>query len=429
MNPQGNLLLVGAADDTVRKAKKLGLTVLLLQHPSKLTAEQETLADVMRVVDYTDWEQAEPVVRELARDPGFRVALSLTEPGLEPAGRVNDMFGLGGTSLAVAHRIRDKWEMRRHLGEQGVRTVAAQRVTDRASLEAFLAEHGPFIVKPVDGTASFGIFLVRQAGDVDRVWAQVRDLQGRRTDRGSTLFFIDDFLMEQYVDGPEFSVESFSFAGRHVIVAVTEKFVAPGFAELGHVVPARIPRRQWDDISEYVVQFLDAIGIRDGVCHTELRVGPDGPVVIEGHNRIGGDAIPDLVRGVYGLDLSTYALAWPFGLVEELPEAPQPRGAGSSRFLISEPGRVESVEGVEAAAALPDVLEVRVTAHPGDAVRELHDNWDRLGLVAVHAPDPDAAIRRGAEVLRETVRVLVTGPDGVTRPAQVAAVEPLGVPA
>ncbi|WP_405144237.1 ATP-grasp domain-containing protein [Sphaerisporangium sp. NBC_01403] len=430
MNPDNTVLIVGATDETVRKAKELGLTVLLLQHPTKVSPEQEELADVLRVVDYTDWAVVEPVARELREEPGFRVAVSITEPGLENAGRVNDLFGLGGTGYQVTRRLRDKLAMRRHLAELDPSAVAAAPLLRREDLDSFGAVHGyPFIVKPTDATASIGVYRVGGPEDAEQVWATVEGLRGTRTDRISTMYLLQDFLMEEYVEGPEFSVEAFSFAGRHVVVAITEKFVhAERFAELGHALPARLEESAQDQIRASVGRFLDLIGLRDGVSHTEVRIGARGPVIIESHNRIAGDAIPELVRGAYGIDLSRYALGWPFGLVAELPDRPEAHAGASVRFLVSEPGRVESVEGAGDAAAQDGVLDVRITAKPGDTVHSIRDNWDRLGLVAVTGPDTTAAIRRGAEVIEDTIRIRVAGEDGRTWLAHVAeAGSPAGV--
>jgi biotin carboxylase len=427
LNPDTTLLLVGANDETVQKAKQLGLHVLLLQHHSKLSAEQTRLADVVRVLDYTEWAEVEPAARALWQSPGFSAALSITEAGLENAGRINDLFSLGGTGYEVARRIRDKWAMRLHLAERDPAAVGAAPLLKREDLDVFAAGHGyPFIVKPADGTASLGVFRVAAPADADRVWAEVERLRGTRTDRISTLFVLQDFLMEEYVDGPEFSVESFSFAGRHVVVAITEKFVDPHhFAELGHAVPARLEAAVAEEVRERVRGFLDLIGIRDGVCHTEVRIGVRGPAIIESHNRIAGDAITDLVNGAYGIDLVAYALGWPFGLVPELPGTPEARAGASTRFLVGDPGRVESVDGVEEALRCEDVLAVRLSVKPGDVVRPLRDNWDRLGLVAVTGPDATAAIGRGAELIGETVEIRIAGTDGGGSRGRVAEVENL----
>ncbi|MBZ6295928.1 ATP-grasp domain-containing protein [Streptomyces olivaceus] len=427
MNPDTTVLLVGANDEAVQKARQLGLHVLLLQHPSKFSDEQERLADHTRVLDYTDWAEVRPVAEELKASPGFGAALSLTEAGLENAGRINDLFGLGGTGFEVAHRIRDKGAMRLHLAGLDPAAPAAALLLKREDLDVFAGRHGyPFVVKPTDGTASLGVFRVAGPEDADRVWAEVERLRGTRTDRVSTLFVLRDFLMEEYVDGPEFSVESFSFAGRHVVVAITEKFVDPRhFAELGHAVPARLEADAAQQVRKCVRRFLDLVGIRDGVCHTEVRIGARGPAIIESHNRIAGDAITDLVRGAYGIDLVAHALGWPFGLVPELPDSPEAHAGASTRFLVGEAGRVESVSGVEEVRGQPDVLDVRLSAGPGDTVRDLKDNWDRLGLVAVTGPDTTSAILRGAELIRDTLEIRIARTDGGSARARVAGREAL----
>ncbi|WP_371680628.1 ATP-grasp domain-containing protein [Streptomyces sp. NBC_01276] len=426
MNPERTLVLVGGTDETVRKAHDLGLSVLLLQHPTKVSEEQNTLAAAVEVVDFTDWSLVEPLVRAWHESPGFAAALSLTEPGLENAGRINDLYGLGGTGYEVTARIRDKAAMRRYVAEHDpAHAVGARSLRAREDLDAFGAAYGfPFIVKPVDATASIGVQRVEGPEDADRVWDEVVRLSGTRTDRVSSLFVLQDFLMEEFLDGPEFSVESFSFAGRHVIVTITEKFTSDGhFAELGHAVPARLSAADEDAARDAVRGFLDVMGMRDGVCHTEVRLTAKGPRVIEGHNRIAGDAIPELVQSAFGIDLSTLALAHPFGLAEELPDRPVARGGAAVRTLVGTPGtRVESVAGVDEARAAQGVIDVRVSARPGDDVRPLKDNWDRLGLIAVSAGDTTAAIRRGAEVIREHIRITLAQPDGETvlaRPAEV----------
>ncbi|MDX6741639.1 ATP-grasp domain-containing protein [Actinocorallia sp. A-T 12471] len=424
------LLLVGANDDAVVKAKDLGLTVLLLQYPGKLTDVQEALADVVRIVDYTSWEETAPVVAALHAAPGFTVAHSLTEPGLENAARVNDRYGLGGTPHAVTRLLRDKLAMRRHLLARDPDAVAAAPLNSRADLAAFGERHGhPFIVKPVDATASIAVHRVDSPADADRVWAEVAALRGTRTDRVSDMYTLTDFLIEEYVDGPEFSVETFSFAGRHVVVAVTEKFVADGcFAEIGHALPARIGPADDAAIRAAVARFLDHVGFADGVTHTELRLSARGPVVIESHDRIAGDAIAELVRGAYGIDLTTYAFGWPFGLVPELPDRPEPRAGAAVRAIVAGHGTVASISGAAATRALPEVLDLRLTATPGAPTRPLRDNWDRLGLVAVTGHDTDAAIRAGERIVAEVLDVRVTTPSGDTVRAQAAPVGRAGAP-
>ena len=401
MRPDNTLLLIGHKTETVRRAKAFGLDVILMQHKSKLDPEQAQLADVTFVVDYTDWEIVRPLAEAAHRTWGFRAALSLTEPGLDVAARINDLLELGGTGYEVSHRLRDKWVMRRHLAAAGEDTIAAGLVGDRESLERFGADHGyPFIVKPTDMTAGYGLLPVATPDELDRVWGEIRRFREEGVTYGTTLFTIQDFIMEEYVDGPEFSVESFSFAGRHAVVAVTEKLVHPShFVELGHTLPARIDPALEHDIVETVKRFLDVIGLADGPSHTEVRIGARGPAIIESHNRIGGDRIGDLVRAAYGIDLADLAGGWPFRLVDELPDRPEPLGGACVRFVHGRPGRVVALGDADDLSARPEVIATELTAKVGDVVRPLHNNWDRLGLVAVLGSDSDAAVEICNDVL------------------------------
>jgi len=404
------LMLVGGNADAVRKAQSLGQQVVLIQHRDKLALGGHDLAEVTVVADYTDWSVLRPLAITLREVYGVTAVTSLTEAGVENAARLNDLFGFGGTSHEVISRMRDKATMRAHLDAVGASTIAHAVVTDADSMRAFGAAHGyPFIVKPTNATASFGVRRVDGPDGIDEAYAQVNAMRGEKTDRGSTLFTVREFLMEQYVDGPEFSVEAFSFAGRHVIVSVTEKMLGDGHcAELGHTVPARIPAATRAEIATAVRVFLDAIGLTDGATHTEVRLGAHGPAIIETHNRVGGDYINELVASAYGVDLITYGVAWPMRLIEELPDEVRAVGGACVRFLHSEvAGTVTGVSGVDEVRQLPEVLTATISAKPGDEVRPLRDNWDRLGMVAVSGTDAPSAVARCEAIIRDDITITV----------------------
>jgi biotin carboxylase len=423
------VLLVGATDGTVARAKDLGLHVLVLQHPQKLAEAPCEGADVVRAVDYTDLAALEAAARELWDSTGFAAVVSLTEPGLEGAGLLNDLFNLGGTGLEAAGRFRDKLAMRRRLVTAGnaAATAAAAPLAKRRDVGEFAEQYGyPFVVKPRNGTGSYGVFQVTGPETADTVWETVSALNGHPMARTTMPFSVNGFMMEEYVDGPQFSAESFSFHGRHVLIGITETHLAAdSFAAFSHVMPTRLDDAAQAGVRDAMSGFLDAMGLRDGPAHTEFRLSEQGPVVIESHNRYGGGAINQLVQGAYGIDLETYALGWPFGLVPEISLPPQARGAAAVRFLVSGPGQVESITGVEDARSQPGVLTAQMWVKTGDTVRSVENSWDRLGLVATTAATGDMAVRRADEVLQDTIRIQVRGEDGVLRPARIALPGPL----
>ncbi len=222
------LLVIGGRPQLVRKARELGLRVVLVQQVDGFGPEMAGLVDSAILMDYTDWSLLRPLAVAAHEIFGFCAAVSTTEPGLEPAGRVNDLLGLKEISYEASRLLRDKWAMREHLTRAGAETIAAELVSDRDSLLDFGRANGfPFIVKPVDAAASLGMTLVHGEPDVERAWARIGALRGNTGHKFANYFPIDRFLMEEYVEGPEYSVESFSFGDQHVIVAITEKQTTP----------------------------------------------------------------------------------------------------------------------------------------------------------------------------------------------------------
>ncbi|NJP66247.1 ATP-grasp domain-containing protein [Streptomyces sp. ventii] len=403
------VLLVGGTDGHVEAFDRLGARIVLAQHPDKVTAYQTRTAHALLMVDYTDWETLLPFARAAQRVYGCEVVASLTEGGLTPAARLTDLFGIGdGRRHEVSRRMRDKQLMREHLAAAAVGPeVLAAEVTDGESLARFGERAGyPFVVKPTGTTAGFGVAKVRDAADVERVRHHIEGLRGARTDRGSTLFRVTGFLAEEYLNGAEFSVEAFSFAGSHRVLAVTEKLVDDGhFAELGHALPARLPSDDHARVVAAVEDHLTAMGVVEGPSHTEVRLSDRGPVVIESHNRMGGDFIIELLAAATGIDLPAWSAARALGLMEEPARIPPPFGGACVRFLTGGDGVVAAVHGADDVASLPEVITTAVSVAPGSRTRRPRDNWDRLGHVAVRAPDTDTAVARCEQLAHREIRI------------------------
>ncbi len=150
----------------------------------------------------------------------------------------------------------------------------------------------PYICKPIDQSGSNFIFLIRNSQDF------VEFVEFAKKEECP-----DKFLIEEYYDGKEYSVESFSTEGKHYILGITEKFKDENFVEIGHCMPAELEDYEKNGIINYVAGVLTALGMNSGPSHTEIIVGSKGPVIIESHARLGGDSIPILLSHVSNINL------------------------------------------------------------------------------------------------------------------------------
>ena len=389
------VLVVGGRLAHVRKARELGLDVIHAQYPDGYDRGHWPYVDQALLLDYGDVDRLLPLVRALHEAYPFQAAVSLFELGLLPAARINEALGLGGTSMATVELLLDKWRMRRHLAARGISPVASAVGRSARDVREFVQAHGlPIIVKPIRESGSLGVFRIRDAADVDAVAAQFRSLDGRWSARElSRADSFDEFLMEEFLDGPEISVETLSFGGRHVVVAVTDKEIGgPGFVEIGHSQPSGRAAETLREVTRLVTDFLDAVGLRDGPGHTEVKLTSRGPRIVESHNRVGGDRINELTEIAYGVDMERHALGAGLGVVEPLTGSPEPRGAAAVRFLTPEPGRVVEVTGVDAVRADPAFVDLQVEVAPGDEVPPLAWNEDKVGHVIARGATATEAI-------------------------------------
>ncbi len=167
---------------------------------------------------------------------------------------------------------------------------------------------------------------VEQARDLPAAYAYASEEAVGQGAEGSGL------LVEEYLDGPEISVECVTVHGITTPVAVTRKFLGPEplFQEVGHTVVADDPLLA--QVGPVAEAALDALGVNTAVSHVEMRLTSSGPRLIEVNARIGGDLIGRLVHLATGIDLP--AIAADIALGREPDLTPTRREAAGVRFIL-----------------------------------------------------------------------------------------------
>lgn len=391
------LVIGGSRAEDLERAKAIGLHVTYVQKKGRVRPAHLAWSDRALVLDYEDLSLLVPLARALHRRAPFGHVMSMAESGLLPAARVNDALHLGGTAHRTALLLKDKWAMRQHLNRLGVSVVRAALGSRKRHIERFGEDCGfPIIVKPVAGSGSRDVLRVGSMDDVPRAWERAAAAGMSR------------FLMEEQLAGPEISVESLSFGRRHVVIAITGKQTLPNFVECGHVIPADLDRATGSEVRALVTRFLDAVDLRDGPAHTEIKLSPRGPLVVESHNRVGGDEIGRMVIEACGVDMVASSLAWAFGKTDRVPATPVPRRAVAIRFFTPAPGTVQEIRGVDEVRGNPAVVDVHLDVGPGSRIDEVTSSSDRSGYLIARARTPRAALDL-CQRLANRVEIVTTG--------------------
>ncbi|MBB5867182.1 biotin carboxylase [Allocatelliglobosispora scoriae] len=384
------VVVLGGRANILEGTHGLGLDTVLIHREGGYEPRAAQLTERIVHADLGDYALLEKIVRDLHAERPFARVLSLTEDCLVPAAQLNEALGLGGNSVASVRLLKDKVAMRGHLAERGISPVRWRVVDGLDATVRFLGEVGDrIIIKPVDGAGSESVFPIAGEQEARAAW----ELLGERP-----------MLAEEFLRGTELSVETFSHAGRHVVITSTDKVLSPGLVEIGHTIPSRVDL-DGTGIADLVHRFLDAVGIVEGPAHTEVILGPAGPRIVESHNRIGGGSLRELIQLAYGIDLARWAASVPLGLEPGPAEPPAMRHGAAVRFLTARPGIIQRFDGVAEAAADSDIT-VHLTAKPGDRATPLRSSHDRtIGFVIGRGVDAaDAAAR--CEAARDRIDVV-----------------------
>ena len=248
----------------------------------------------------------------------------------------------------------------------------------------------PAVVKAPDRQGQKGLTLVE---DVAALPAALET--ARAAARGGVA------LIEEQIDGPEVTVVGFSAGGRFTPLTVTDRLTAdpPAFGvALAHVWPSLVSDTA--AVSDTVSGALQALGVENGPSYTQLRVGPDGPCVIEVAARLGGGHDAELVQTVTGVDLNGLAIDAALGTtVTPAWDGPLVGGA-VTRFLVAPPGVLDAVE---IPPGLEGVERVRIYREPGYVQVPLRRGSDRAGAVLTTGDSREQALER-ADAAADAIR-------------------------
>jgi biotin carboxylase len=305
--------------------------------------------------------------RRVAVEEPVAGVMSWDEARILPAAHVAADLGLPGGDPEVIERCRDKYLGRLALDAARVPQPRFALVgTIEEALDAAQLFGYPVILKPRAAAASYGVVLVRDAEDLADRFSFAYEGTVPDAPRHP-----QPVIVEEFVDGPEISVDSVVSGGTVIPAMLARKEIGfpPFFEETGHVVQHPDPLLDDARLRSIVAAAHAALGYRDGWTHAEFKLTPGGPKVIEVNGRLGGDLIPYLGMRASGIDPGLLAAAAACGEEVSVP-APAPRAlvAGVRFFYVDEVDTVVESVSFET-GELPATIDRAVPlAAPGSTV-------------------------------------------------------------
>ena len=379
----------------IKKAKEMGIYVVAADGSEHAVGLQ--LADKPIVVNITSEEEMLRVAREEQVDG---VIHPCSEVSMNVMGRINDELGLSGISREAAIRATNKHLMREAF-EAGNAPSPKSILTESAE-DAWNHLQNGFdsdgILKPSRNSGSRGIAKVtRDMPKEDFVKAYDVALNESRD---------KSVLIEQFIEGPEFSIEIIVWDSIVNVLTVTDKKTteAPHFVELGHSQPSCFSAEDVEKLKAAAVAGVKALGVNNCACHAEAKLMDGKAYLMEIGARLGGDFIStELTHLSTGIDMVAAAINCALG-IEPCLEPTEEKHGVCIRYFCPKPGKLVNISNTE---VLNDerVYLWEIYHKEGDMIPEVTSSLCRSGHVIVTEKDAPSAIAYAESLLNEVKMV------------------------
>lgn len=379
--------------DVIEKAKSMGYYVLAVDGNPK--APGFNIADKAICADIVN----EEAMLKIARDEHIDgVIHPCSEVSMAVMGRINDELGLSGISREQAICATNKHLMRKAF-EKG-NAPSPKSILAQDAEDAWSRLQNEFdtdaILKPSRNSGSRGIAKVSRNMDKgDFIRAYDEALSESRD---------HSVLIEQFIEGPEFSIEMIVWRGDIHVLTVTDKKTtdAPHFVELGHNQPSCFSDADVETLKAAAIAGVRALGVNNCACHAEAKLMNGKAYLMEVGARLGGDFIStELTHLSTGIDMVAAAIDVALGVEPDLSAKEEPKGV-CIRYFCPKPGKLVSISNTEVLNN-PHVYLWEIYPKEGDVIPAVTSSLCRSGHVIVTENTPQKAIEL-AEKLIESVK-------------------------
>lgn len=375
----------------IRKAKEMGLQVIAVDMDKNAVGFKE--ADVCLEISTIDI----PKVVEAAKQYNIDGVMTLaSDMPIRTVAVVAKELNIIGIDEDTALKATNKALMRECLESNQVPIPKFFKVDSYVEYLNVISQFkDKYIVKPADNSGSRGIFLINDIYDIEKI-KYAFDYSKNYSRSG-------EIVVEEYMEGPEVSVETLSVDGEVHIITITDKLTtgAPRFVEMGHSQPSTLPLDIKEKIKDVTIIAVKAIGIKNGPSHTEVIVTSEGPKIVELGARLGGDNITThLVPLSTGVDMVKCCIEIALG---KNPKVERKISKGSAiRYFETGIGKLNNISGIDKVKQINGVKQINFVKNIGDFINEIYSSTDRVGFIIAQAETTEDAI----QICRDAIQTI-----------------------
>ena len=391
--------------DFLAAADRLGLEVVVGAE-RRNALEALTGGRTMRV-QLDDPERGATTIERYATGHPLDAVVGVDDGSTVVAAVAAERLGLPHNPVAAVERSRDKARAREAFATAGLPTPSfATHVATLATrqLVALATEtRYPCVLKPLGRSGSQGVIRADDPSTFVAAFRRVAAILGCDADGYDDSGDSGDsgepaagqearILVEDFIPGVEVAVEGLLRAGTLEVLAIFDKpdpLDGPFFEETLYVTPSRLDADRQREVELAAARATEALGLREGPVHAEVRLNTDGAWVLEVAARSIGGLCARTLRFGAGITLEELILRHAAGM--DLPPHDRERSASGVLMLpIRQAGRLREVRGQARARGVPGIEGLTISVPRGETLVPLPEGDRYLGFLFARAATPDA---------------------------------------
>ncbi|MEW6526170.1 MAG: alpha-hydroxy-acid oxidizing protein [Spirochaetota bacterium] len=377
----------------IQTAQKMGLQVIVTDYnPNALGMKY---ADIPIVMSTRDIEGSVRVAKKQHEITPISGVLTVGTDASATVAAVANALNLPGIKFEDAIAATNKIKMRTRFFEHGVPSPHFFPVWSLSDAKKACRVLGfPVVIKPSDNMGARGVVRIDNKNQIADAFTFAKSASPS-----------GELIIEEFMEGHELSIDAVVFNGEVTFTGIADRIIEypPHFVETGHTMPSQLPKEVQDSACEVMKAGIKALGIHLGCAKGDIKITKDGPKIGELAARLSGGFM-----SAYTYPLSTGVNLMRAAIEVALGQEPgnlEPlyNRVSIERAIITRPGIVKKICGVEEALKIPGIAEIFINVKPGDKVKKPTSNVEKAGhiiAVADTLEEAEEAVRKCKEMIK-----------------------------
>lgn len=341
--------------------------------------------DAFEVVGGHDFEKTIEVAKRYNING---IITAATDKPLVMMARVAERLNLPFFSIETAEWSTDKLLMKQKFMEADIPCAKGFLLNDIKELKNYTLEY-PVIVKPRDNSGSRGVIYCNNKDEVVSAVKEALQFTNK-----------ESVLIEEFIDGKEYSIEAVHYKGETHVIQITEKITTdfPYNVEIGHIQPSDLSSNYQDEIKLLVTEIAQALKFENCASHTEVKINKKGIFVIESSPRLGGDFITShLVPLSTGINMEELLIN--IALEKTIDYSLETKTSLISYFNFTVGKKiVDTIIIDELKKRFPSVIKYKFDLKPGDNIRLITNSINRYGYFILAESNKHSLLKQREEI-------------------------------